>query len=436
VQNYFTGSQYKIEKVVFDDGTVWDGTVLDAAQILPTGASLTATTGNDLIDLRNVANTTAYGGGGDDTYLVDSANDVPSENLNSGTDSVHSSVNYTLGANIENLSLTGIAAINGTGNALNNVIKGNASANTLTGGAGADMLEGGDGDDTYHFSLGDGADIIVDSNGNDQITLGQGISDADVTVSRAAGIVKLAYSATDSIGFVETSPGEYAVESVVFSGGVIWTAADLTQKLSSFNDAPTGSVNVSGIAKQNQTLTAANTLADADGLGIIAYQWQTSTDGAIWTDVVGATSNYFNLAEAQVGQQVRVNASYTDGHGTLERVSSAAIAAVTNVNDAPTGSVTISGAAAQNQTLTAMNTLVDSDGLGTINYQWKANGVNIVGATSSTFNMLEALVGKNITVAASYTDGHGTFESIDSSATTAVANVNDAPTGAITISGT
>ncbi|WP_459724434.1 calcium-binding protein, partial [Sideroxyarcus sp. TK5] len=75
VQNYFTGSQYKIEKVVFDDGTVWDGTVLDAAQILPTGTSLTATTGNDLIDLRNVANTTAYGyssanyESGNDTYL-------------------------------------------------------------------------------------------------------------------------------------------------------------------------------------------------------------------------------------------------------------------------------------------------------------------------------------------------------------------------------
>ena len=88
------------------------------------------------------------GGGGNDTYVVDNAGDDVSEAGGSGTDTVQSSVNFTLGDDIENLTLTG-TAISGTGNELGNVITGNASANTLDGATGADSLSGGDGNDTY-----------------------------------------------------------------------------------------------------------------------------------------------------------------------------------------------------------------------------------------------------------------------------------------------
>ena len=142
------------------------------------------------------------------------------------------------------------------------------------------------------------------------------------------------------------------------------------------------------------------------------------------------------LGQAQVGKAITVTASYTDGHGTAESVTSSASAAVANVNDAPTGSVTITGTATQGQTLTAANTLADVDGLGAISYQWKADGVAISGATASTLVLTQAQVGKAITVTASYTDGHGTAESVTSSASAAVANVNDAPTGSVTITGT
>src|SRR5206468_2293279 len=107
------------------------------------------------------------------------------------------------------------------------------------------------------------------------------------------------------------------------------------------------------------------------------------------------------------GQAITVVASYTDGHGTPESVASGATSAVANVNDAPTGSVTISGTAEQGEVLTASNTLADADGLGTVSYQWQANGTNISGATGTTFTLTEAQVGQAITVVASYTDGDG-----------------------------
>ncbi|MBW4577937.1 MAG: calcium-binding protein [Aphanothece sp. CMT-3BRIN-NPC111] len=103
------------------------------------------------------------GGLGNDTYIVNVATDVITEAAGAGTDSVQSAVSWTLGANLENLTLTGAAAINGTGNTLNNTLTGNAAANTLTGAEGIDTLTG----------LG-GNDILVGGFGNDTLTGGTG----------------------------------------------------------------------------------------------------------------------------------------------------------------------------------------------------------------------------------------------------------------------
>ena len=138
-----------------------------------------------------------------------------------------------------------------------------------------------------------------------------------------------------------------------------------------------------------------------------------------------------------VRSHLQLTASYTDGEGTAESVTSAATSPVANVNDDLTGGVTITGVAAEDEVLTAdTSTLADGDGLGTLSYQWSRDGSPIDGATSSTHTLTQEDVGAEITVEVSYTDGQGTPESVTSAATSAVTNVSHSPTGGATITGT
>ena len=86
----------------------------------------------------------------------------------------------------------------------------------------------------------------------------------------------------------------------------------------------------------------------------------------------------------------------------------------TQHNNAPSGNVSITGSAKVDQTLSVKITLTDADGLGAISYQWLADGVNINGATTSSFRLSQAQVGKAISVKASYVDLLGTAESMTS----------------------
>ncbi|MEH1950820.1 MAG: tandem-95 repeat protein, partial [Nostoc sp.] len=155
--------------------------------------SLFGSSGNDTL-LGGVGDDTLNGGAGidsldggigNDTYIVDNLNDNIIEGLDAGTDLVNSSVNWVLGNNLENLTLTGTGAINGTGNSLNNILMGNNGANTLTGGDGNDSLFGNSGNDTLFGSAGD--DLIAGGVGRDVLTGGTGQDSFNLTGTRTGG---------------------------------------------------------------------------------------------------------------------------------------------------------------------------------------------------------------------------------------------------------
>ncbi|HEX7988348.1 MAG TPA: DUF4214 domain-containing protein, partial [Duganella sp.] len=135
-------------------------------------------------------------------------------------------------------------------------------------------------------------------------------------------------------------------------------------------------------------------------------------------------SGYGNSAAAESARAyitaVTDDASLADALATLPETVTRVTGA--RPDNAPTGSVIASGTAIEGQILTAAHTLADADGLGTVSFQWKAAGIAINGATSDTFTLTAAQVGKPITVTASYTDGRGAHESVTSNV---IASGND-----------
>jgi Ca2+-binding RTX toxin-like protein len=316
--------------------------------------------------------------------------------------------------------------INGTGNDLDNSIAGNRGDNvlsglagndviaaeaghdTLVGGMGNDTLDGGAGNDVYQLDQGDGEDTISDSQGVDTLVLGAGMSATNLQLTLVNDRLTLS-SGSDSVSMLAGAGN--LLEKVQFADGTVWHArADGT----GYNATMTGQLSITGQAQQGQTLTLSDTLSDPDGLGAFAYQWERSANGVDWTVLHGVTGSTVALDQDLVGQRLRAKVAFTDGRGNPETVTSYMTSTISNVNDAPTGGVSISGTASQGQTLTASHTLADLDGLGSVSWQWLADGQAIAGATGITLELGLAQVGKVISARASYTDGFGTQESIES----------------------
>ncbi|WP_246015744.1 beta strand repeat-containing protein, partial [Azospirillum griseum] len=161
---------------------------------------LTGLDGNDTLNGGAGADT-LIGGTGNDTYVVDNVGDVLVELPGEGVDTVQSSITHTLLADFENLTLTGSAAITGTGNAVNNALTGNGAANLLTGLDGDDTLNGGAGADTLVGGVGD--DLYVVDNAGDVVTewTGEGVDTVNASVSWALGdhVEKLTLTGAASI---------------------------------------------------------------------------------------------------------------------------------------------------------------------------------------------------------------------------------------------
>jgi Ca2+-binding RTX toxin-like protein len=160
--------------------------------------------GNDFID-GGVGADIMRGNAGNDTYVVDNVRDITREAAGQGIDTVQASLNWTLSADVENLTLIGAANINGTGNALNNTITGNAGNNTLYGGLGYDIIVGGAGDDM----------IVVDGSGR----VYGGIGADTIAVNTVHGVLA-AYGGEGNDFIYSVYPQNSLVDGVfVFDGG-------------------------------------------------------------------------------------------------------------------------------------------------------------------------------------------------------------------------
>jgi Ca2+-binding RTX toxin-like protein len=255
-------------------------------------------------------------------------------------------------------------------------------------------------------------------------TLLAGFSDADGDALSVTGLVadkaQVTANADGSFTIVPAAgyagPVELNYEVVDGQGGAqAATQLFVVQPAAPVDHEATGTLTLEGSVREGATVNAGTAgITDADGPFSTSFQWQLNSGGT-WSDIAGATGAAFVIPDDQslVGLQLRVQATTTDPLGGSTGFTSAA-QSVANVNDAPTGSVSISGTVAQGQTLSAQHTLADADGLGAITWQWRADGVDL--ATGPTLTLTAAQAGQSITLLARYTDALGTPEQVASAA--------------------
>ena len=257
-----------VENLTFTNGSTHSGTGNALANVMTGGSGSDTLNGGADAD-------TLIGGLGNDTYVVDNAGDVTTEAAGAGTDAVSAGLSWTLSANIENLTLTGTAAIGGTGNSLDNSLTGNTGANALAGLDGNDTLSGGLGNDTLLGGIG--TDRLTGGNGNDTLNGGAGAdtfvfetaanasTNFDTVQDFVSGTDKLAFSRAVFNGFAAV--GAMSTDAF-WSGAGVNAAHDSTDRL--IYNTTTGVLwydrdgTGSSAAVQVATLTGTPTLVFSD----------------------------------------------------------------------------------------------------------------------------------------------------------------------------
>lgn len=209
--------------------------------------------GHDVLDGKGGADR-LIGGGGHDTYFVDDRGDRVIEKAGQGNDIAWSTISYNLPGQVENLQLRGAAALNGTGNGLDNVLIGNRGNNVLDGRGGDDWLFGGPGVDT--LTGGAGADRFVFDTAPTTIP--------DVITDFASGIDRLYF---DTSVFTSLAAGALAATQLRASGDVPdgddYLVYDLVSGLLAYDASGDGSADLAPVAQ----LGAGTTLVAADIIG-------------------------------------------------------------------------------------------------------------------------------------------------------------------------
>jgi Ca2+-binding RTX toxin-like protein len=345
--------------------------------------ALTGNSGNNILDGGAGADT-LVGGAGDDSYIVDDVGDVITEAASAGTDNVQSSVTYTLAANIENLTLTGAAAINGIGNALANTLTGNAANNILNGGTGADSLVGGLGDDLY--VVDNTGDVITEaaSEGTDSVQ-------SSVTYTLATNVENVTLTGTGAINGIGNAIANVLTGNAannVLNGGVgadslaggagndtyvVDNAGDvITEAASAGTDSVQSSVTYTLAANvENLTLTgtgAINATGNADANALTGNAANNVLNGGVGADslaggagndtyVVDNTGDVVTEAAGAGTDTVQSTISYTLG-ANLENLALSGSAAFDGTGNTLDNTLTGNSLA---------NTLSGGDGNDTLN---------------------------------------------------------------------
>ena len=205
------------------------------------------------------------------------------------------------------------------------------------------------------------------------------------------------------------------------------TSAATTAVAAKPNTAPTGLPTISGTPQVDQTLTADTSgISDADGLTNVSYEYQWLAGGS---EISGATGSSYLLTSSEQGQTIQVRVTFADDADNQETLTSAATTAVAaKPNTAPTGLPTISGTPQVEQTLTADTSAIDdADGLTNVSYeyQWLAGGLEISGATGSSYLLTSSEQGQTIQVRVTFADDADNQETLTSAATVEVAAAAD-----------
>ena len=260
---------------------------------------------------------------------------------------------------------------------------------------------------------------FADVDAGDSLTYTMTGAPSSLTIDTATGII----SGTP----LNADTGTKSITVTATDSANASTSQTFDLVITNINDAPEGGVTITGKNSEEETLTAdTSTLADDDGLGTLSYVWM--RDG---TAIDGATASTYTLTRDDIGTQVTVEVTYTDGSGNAESLTSAPTNTVTEINHPATGDLVITGTAADNSTLTLDTTAIaDQNGIDSdFTITWKRDDVAIADSNATTLTLTDADVGAIITASATFTDGLGATETVTTAVgTSAVVDVNDAPT--------
>lgn len=283
---------------------------------------LTGNDGNNTFD-GGAGNDTMIGGLGDDAYVVTATGDIITEFSNEGVDTIISSITWILTGELDNLTLTGTTALNGTGNTLVNILTGNGAANSLNGGAGADTLIGGTGNDIY--IVDDAGDVVQETSAivteidtvrsSADVTLGANVENLVMTMGGHSG------TGNGQVNTLTGSIGNDTLDGGAGNDKMIGNAGNDTYIIDSLLDLISDSAGIDTvIAAFNYTLTSGvENLTLVNGAGNLNATGNGSSNvitGNDGNNILNGSSGLDTLSYAAATAGVTINISLTTAQVT------------------------------------------------------------------------------------------------------------------------